>query len=82
MVGRGLHFERALACQIIMLAPMAPHFASELWSGFVSAPHRLNTSTDEIDWNSKVLEQSWPNVDMNYALDLICMVSTFFLNLS
>ena len=75
MIGRGVEFERALACQIIMLAPMAPHFASELWSGFVSAPHRLNVSTDEINWNSNVLEQPWPCVDMNYNLELVCMVS-------
>nr|CAI5823146.1 unnamed protein product [Callosobruchus analis] len=52
-------FERALAAQIILLAPMAPHFASELWSGFVSAPNRLNDS-GEVIWDKAVLEQKWP----------------------
>lgn len=70
---KSLQFERALACQIIMLAPIAPHFASELWSGFVSAPNRLNT-TEEIDWEKNVLEQRWPKIDSNYNMDLICQV--------
>ncbi|PSN46354.1 putative leucine--tRNA ligase, partial [Blattella germanica] len=75
VIGRGLEFERALACQIIMLAPMAPHFASELWSGFVSAPHRLNAASKEIMWDSDVLEQSWPEVDLNYNLELVCVIN-------
>lgn len=29
-------FERTLAAQIIMLSPVTPHFASELWAGFSS----------------------------------------------
>lgn len=77
MIGRGLQFERALACLIIVLAPMAPHFASELWSGFLSAPNRINTSAKEIKWDQDVLEQTWPEVDLNYCLELVCMVSTF-----
>ena len=75
MIGCGLQFERALACLIIILAPMAPHFASELWSGFVSAPYRINTSSKEINWDQGVLEQTWPEVDSNYHLELVCMVS-------
>nr|CAI5843216.1 unnamed protein product [Callosobruchus analis] len=67
-------FERALAAQIILLAPMAPHFASELWSGFVSAPNRLNDS-GEVIWDKAVLEQKWPVVDMDYELDLIFQVN-------
>ncbi|XP_018325351.1 probable leucine--tRNA ligase, mitochondrial isoform X2 [Agrilus planipennis] len=73
VIARSLQFERALACQIILLAPMAPHFASELWSGFISAPNRLN-STGEILWNKTVLEQRWPEVDLSYNLDLTCQV--------
>lgn len=76
MIGRGLQFERALACLIIVLAPMAPHFASELWSGFVSAPNRINTSAKEINWDQSVLEQTWPEIDLNYCLQLVCMVCT------
>ncbi|KAJ8954021.1 hypothetical protein NQ318_004314 [Aromia moschata] len=69
-----LQFERALAAQIIMLAPMAPHFASELWSGFVSAPNRHNNSS-EIAWDKSVFDQTWPETDMDYNLDLICQVN-------
>lgn len=57
-----------------MLAPMAPHFASELWSGFISAPNRLNDST-EISWDKSVFDQKWPESDMDYKLDLVCQVS-------
>lgn len=67
-------FERALACQIILLAPIAPHFAAELWSGFLSAPDRINTN-DEIDWNGDVLHQKWPKIDSNYNMDIICQVN-------
>lgn len=66
-------FERALACQIILLAPIAPHFASELWSGFLSAPNRINT-TEEIKWEKDVLEQNWPRIDSNYNMDITCQV--------
>lgn len=71
---RSLQFERALATQIMLLAPMAPHFATELWSGFLSAPNRLNQS-EEIDWNKTVLDQKWPIIDSNYNMDLICLVN-------
>lgn len=30
-------FERTLAAQIIMISPLTPHYASELWAGFSSA---------------------------------------------
>lgn len=56
-----------------MLAPMAPHFASELWSGFQSAPNRL--SDKEYDYNKSVLEQCWPEVDQEYCLDLVCQTN-------
>jgi leucyl-tRNA synthetase len=52
---------------------MAPHFASELWSGFVSAPDRLNHS-GEIAWDKSVFEQKWPTIDSVYNLDLVCKV--------
>lgn len=57
-----------------MIAPMAPHFASELWSLFTRVPKRLNQSSDEINWDLDVLEQSWPKIDAHYALDLTIMV--------
>ncbi|KAL7734259.1 hypothetical protein ACLKA6_011923 [Drosophila palustris] len=73
----GKQFERALAAQIIMLAPMAPHFASELWSKFVSVPGRLNAASEELQWTKDVLEQRWPDVDAAYQLDLAIKVNGF-----
>lgn len=62
-------YERALASLIVMLAPMAPHFASELWSLFLRVPNRIDNGAG-IDWESDVLQQSWPKIDPHYALDL------------
>ncbi|XP_055913917.1 leucine--tRNA ligase, mitochondrial [Eupeodes corollae] len=73
----GKHFERALATQIIMLAPMAPHFASELWSKLISTPNRLNEKLEDIQWDKDVLEQRWPDVDSEYQLDLTIKVNGF-----
>ncbi|KAG5311884.1 SYLM protein, partial [Pseudoatta argentina] len=60
-------FERALAVQIIMLAPFAPHFASELWAIFCSAKYHLIDNT-EVDLNKTVFEQKWPDIDLDYNL--------------
>ncbi|XP_072394523.1 probable leucine--tRNA ligase, mitochondrial [Diabrotica undecimpunctata] len=73
IIAHSKQFERAFAAQIVMLAPMAPCFASELWSGFVTAPNRLNTS--EFLWDKSVFEQNWPVTDMDYMLELICQVN-------
>lgn len=70
---KSAQFERALACQIVLLAPVAPHFASELWCMFISAPDRLCAS-EEICWNRGVFEQTWPKIDSDYNMDLICQV--------
>ena len=34
-VGASREYERGLGALIVMLAPLAPHFASELWAAFV-----------------------------------------------
>ncbi|KAH8323945.1 hypothetical protein KR074_000626 [Drosophila pseudoananassae] len=73
----GKQFERALAAQIIMLAPMAPHFASELWSKFVAVPGRLNPASEELQWSEDVLAQRWPDIDAAYNLDLSIKVNGF-----
>uniref|UniRef100_A0A6P4EQN5 leucine--tRNA ligase n=1 Tax=Drosophila rhopaloa TaxID=1041015 RepID=A0A6P4EQN5_DRORH len=73
----GKQFERALAAQIIMLAPMAPHFASELWSKFVAIPGRLNPASQELQWSEDVLAQRWPDIDAAYNLDLSIKVNGF-----
>lgn len=75
IIKHGKHFEQALATQIIMLAPMAPHYASELWSKFCSTPNRLNPESRELQWNEDVLSQHWPSVDLQYKLDFTVRVS-------
>jgi leucyl-tRNA synthetase len=72
-IERSREFERTLALQIIMLAPLAPHFASELWAGFCSAPHRIS---EDILWDADVLEQRWPEVDPDYHVKVYLIVST------
>ncbi|CAG4978926.1 unnamed protein product [Parnassius apollo] len=67
-------YELALASLIIMLTPVTPHFCSELWAGFLSAPHRLCDTSPIIDWNKSVLEQKWPTVDKHYELSFKCKV--------
>ncbi|XP_026471328.1 probable leucine--tRNA ligase, mitochondrial [Ctenocephalides felis] len=84
VIAQGLQYERALGCQILLLAPMAPHFASELWSGFTNVPRLeltqrnygsknlflLHMQQNEFDYNKSVFEQRWPDVDLHYNLDL------------
>lgn len=54
---------------------MAPSFASELWSGFQSATNRLSTDSKDYNFSKSVLEQSWPEVDLDYCLDLVCQTN-------
>ncbi|XP_059473924.1 leucine--tRNA ligase, mitochondrial isoform X2 [Neocloeon triangulifer] len=60
-------FQRALALQLILIAPFAPHFASELWAVLALA---TSIKTNEFDWSKSVLEQRWPKLDAEYKLDL------------
>jgi leucyl-tRNA synthetase len=62
-----------------MLAPMAPHFASELWSKLQETKNRLNVDTSEINWDKGVFEQAWPVVDKHFMLEFTIKVSFFLL---
>ncbi|XP_050440263.1 leucine--tRNA ligase, mitochondrial [Adelges cooleyi] len=75
MVKYSGEYERLLAVQIIMLAPLAPHFASALWSGFITAPGRINSNWEQIKWDEDVVNQSWPQVDDNFELKFYCLVN-------
>lgn len=66
----GANYERALAAQIIMLAPMAPHFASELWARFTTAPNRVTETSDHINWEADVFSQQWPKVDPHLEVEI------------
>ncbi|NXN95169.1 SYLM protein, partial [Rhinopomastus cyanomelas] len=56
-------FEDALASLCIMVAPMAPHMASEMWKGLAHVQNKLCTAHR---WDVDVLHQSWPKVDPEY----------------
>lgn len=64
----GREFERALAALLLMLAPLAPHFASELWAGFTDAA-RFRDVEYQVD--RPLMEQLWPQVDPDFNLDLL-----------
>lgn len=74
----GEQYERALSAQIIMLAPFAPHFASELWSRFIATPNRVNEKSEYIRWNEDVFAQEWPRVDSQYPIELNVKVNNSF----
>uniref|UniRef100_A0A8B9RQX1 leucine--tRNA ligase n=1 Tax=Accipiter nisus TaxID=211598 RepID=A0A8B9RQX1_9AVES len=56
-------FEDALASLCIMVAPMAPHIASEMWKGLAHMQNKLCTHHH---WDADVLHQSWPRVDPEF----------------
>ncbi|XP_064604545.1 probable leucine--tRNA ligase, mitochondrial [Liolophura sinensis] len=57
-------YEQALADLIIVLSPFSPSFASELWSRLTSVP----SLSSLYHWDKGVLEQNWPEVDLDYRL--------------
>ncbi|XP_063778496.1 leucine--tRNA ligase, mitochondrial isoform X2 [Pseudophryne corroboree] len=63
VVQHSSEFEDALASLIIMMSPMAPHLASELWKGVAQVEHKLCT---QYDWSKDVLLQAWPTADPEY----------------
>ncbi|XP_077285543.1 leucyl-tRNA synthetase, mitochondrial [Arctopsyche grandis] len=73
-IGLSSEYELALAAQFLMLAPIAPHFACELWAGLISAEKRINKTSHLIDWEKNILNQKWPVVDPNYSLDVLIMI--------
>ncbi|XP_047985060.1 leucine--tRNA ligase, mitochondrial [Leguminivora glycinivorella] len=74
VIAKSKEYELALAALIIMLSPVAPHFCSELWAGFLSAPNRIALSSPLINWQENVLGQRWPKVDDHYKLSLLCKI--------
>lgn len=70
VVALSANYERALAAQIIMLAPLAPHLGSELWARFISAQNRVTASSPHINWDGDVFNQQWPKVDSGHEVEL------------
>lgn len=71
-------YERALGNLFVMFSPIAPLFASECWSKFVSVQNRVDANQSHLQWNKDVLEQNWPAVDKNLDDILVIKVSITF----
>lgn len=56
-------YEQALGSLLIMISPIAPLFASECWSKFLSIPGRIEANQKYFKWDMDVLQQSWPKLD-------------------
>uniref|UniRef100_A0A1A8I9E3 leucine--tRNA ligase n=5 Tax=Nothobranchius kuhntae TaxID=321403 RepID=A0A1A8I9E3_NOTKU len=63
VVQHSLDFEEALAALVMMVAPMAPHLASELWSGLCQVTNALSPLLLR---GGEVLQQPWPIVDPRF----------------
>lgn len=71
-------YERALGNLFIMLSPIAPLFASECWSKFVSVPNRIDSNQKNANWSNDVLEQNWPTLDEDFDDIFVIKVSLPF----
>lgn len=69
-MGRSPAFERAMADLTIMISPIAPMFASELWRGLASAAWHYPALDEHYNWSKDVLEQKWPQLDADFRLPL------------
>ncbi|XP_055891395.1 probable leucine--tRNA ligase, mitochondrial [Biomphalaria glabrata] len=63
-------YERALGDLIVMIGVMAPHFASELWTGLADV-----ATFQTHDWKSSVLNQPWPKLDQDFLMPLTYSVN-------
>lgn len=75
MVKYNAQYERALGNLFIMFSPIAPSFASECWSKFLSVSNRIGTDDAHLKWDKDVLEQNWPTVDKNISDFMVIRVS-------
>ncbi|XP_071958482.1 probable leucine--tRNA ligase, mitochondrial [Antedon mediterranea] len=62
-----VEYEDALASLCVMLAPMAPHIASEMWQGLASVAE----PSSKYQWDKTVLEQNWPVLEEYSTEDMI-----------
>lgn len=64
-----------------MFSPIAPLFASECWSKFISVTNRLDTENTRLNWDKDVLQQRWPDVDKNIGDIAVIRVNRYHSNL-
>lgn len=68
-------YERALGNLFIMFSPIAPLFASECWSKYLTVPDRINADETALKWQKDVLQQDWPTPDKNLGDIFVLKVS-------
>merc|ERR1712032_1359194 len=68
-------YQRLVGDILILLAPIAPHLATELWECFRSAPKPL---WEGFKWNETVWQQEWPSLDLNTNLELMEVAKWYF----
>ncbi|XP_076449500.1 putative leucine--tRNA ligase, mitochondrial [Babylonia areolata] len=68
-------YGRCLADLCIMVAPMAPCFASEMWAGLASVCRTSTLHDSSYLWDRTVLDQAWPVIDASYKLPLIFKIN-------
>ncbi|KAJ8290840.1 hypothetical protein GJAV_G00018210 [Gymnothorax javanicus] len=61
LVEHSVEFEEALSALCVMVAPLAPHLASELWAGVSRVQNSLCPGRE-----GNALQQPWPSVDSEY----------------
>ncbi|XP_064641468.1 probable leucine--tRNA ligase, mitochondrial isoform X2 [Lineus longissimus] len=71
VVQRSALFEQALCDLVIMLSPMVPMFASELWAGLSS----IQSKSGDYNWDVCLLDQAWPKVDAGYHINMMVTVN-------
>ena len=59
---------------LILLAPIAPHLASELWESLRSVKRKHFT---DFDWNRGVFHQAWPQVDPTFNMELRILANSY-----
>lgn len=71
-------YEQALGSLLIMISPIAPLFASECWSKFLSIPSRIEANQNYFKWDEDVLQQSWPKSDEETKNLIVIQVNLIF----
>ncbi|KAK7492189.1 hypothetical protein BaRGS_00016486 [Batillaria attramentaria] len=66
-------YKQCLADLTVMLAPLAPCFASELWAGLASVCNQ--DTLPQYNWKESVLRQQWPQMDSEYKLPLVLKIN-------
>ncbi|GFW17219.1 putative leucine--tRNA ligase, mitochondrial [Trichonephila clavipes] len=65
-------YEKALSDLLVMLAPLAPHFTSELWTAFSSAAVGRNST---YDLTKPIFHQTWPRIPADCPMEIVIKIN-------